>query len=151
MLKKSTCYHCGGNNLAPSYKFKDSVCHGCNKKGDLIRCCRNAQMRPNKVYMNINEVEEDPISQLYMLPSSKTKPLKRVVNIDGKEVEMEIDTGESVLVVTHTEYKRLWSPKSRPPLHVVRIKLKTYTGEMNKIYGLFEVVVNHQGKKRDYY
>ena len=104
-------------------------------------------MRPNKVYMNINEVEEDPISQLYMLPSSKTKPLKRVVNIDGKEVEMEIDTGESVLVVTHTEYKRLWSPKSRPPLHVARIKLKTYTGEMNKIYGLFEVVVNHQGEE----
>ena len=107
-------------------------------------------MRPNKVYMNINEVEEDPISQLYMLPSSKTKPLKTVVNIDGKD-EMEIDTGESVLVVTHTEYKRLWSPKSRPSLHVARIKLKTYTGEMDKIYGLFEVAVNHQGKKRDYY
>ena len=74
-----------------------------------------------------------------------------MVNIDGKEVEMEIDTGESVPVVTHTEYKRLWSPKSRPPLHVARIKLKTYTREMIKIYGPFEVVVNHQGKKRDYY
>ena len=97
--------------------------------------------------MNINEVEEDPISQLYMLPSSKTKPLKTVVNIDGKEVEMEIDTGESVPVVTHTEYKRLWSPKSRPPLHVARIKLKTYTGEMIKIYGPFEMVVNHQGEE----
>ena len=97
--------------------------------------------------MNINEVEEDPNSQLYMLPSSKTEPLKRVVNIDGKEVnvEVEIDTGESVPVVTHTEYKRLWSPKSRPPLHVARIKLKTYTREMITIYGPFEVVVNHQG------
>ena len=104
-------------------------------------------MRPNKVYMNINEVEEDPISQLYMLPSSKTKPLKTVVNIDGKEVEMEIDTGESVPVVTHTEYKRLWSPKSRPPLHVARIKLKTYTGEMIKIYGPFELVMNHEGEE----
>ena len=59
-----------------------------------------------------------------MLPSSKRKPLKTVVNIDGKVVEMEIDTGESVPVVTHTEYKRLWSPKSRPPLHVARIKLR---------------------------
>ena len=61
---------------------------------------------------------------------------------------MEIDTGESVPVVTNTEYKRLWSPKSRPPLHVARIKLKTYTGEMIKIYGPFEVVVNHQGEKK---
>ena len=82
-----------------------------------------------------------------MLPSSKTKPLKTVVNIDGKVVEIEIDTEESVPVVTHTEYKRLWSPKSRPPLHVARIKLKTYTGEMNKIYGPFEMVVNHQGEE----
>ena len=104
-------------------------------------------MRPNKVYMNINKVEEHPISQLYMLPSSKTKPLKTVVNIDGKEVEMENDTGESVPMVTHTKYKRLWSPKSRQPLYVARIKLKTYTGEMFKIYGPFEVVVNHRGEE----
>ena len=82
-----------------------------------------------------------------MLPSSRTKPLKTVVNIDGKEVEMEIGTGESVPVVTHTEYKRLWSPKSRPPLHVARIKLKTYTREMIKIHGPYEVVVNHQGEE----
>ena len=56
--------------------------------------------------MNINEVVEDPISQLYMLPSSKTKPLKTVVNIDSKEVEMDNDIGALVSVMTHTEYKK---------------------------------------------
>ena len=56
--------------------------------------------------MNINEVVEDPISQLYILPSNKTKPLKTVVNIDGKEVEMDNDIGASVSVMTHTEYKK---------------------------------------------
>ena len=59
-------------------------------------------------------LQEDPISQLYTLPSSKTKLLKTVVNIYGKEVEMEIE--ESVSVMTHKEYKRLWSPVSRQPL-----------------------------------
>ena len=97
--KKPTCYRCGGNHLAPSCRFKDSVCHGCNKKGHLIRC-RNAQRMPNKSSTNINEVVKDPISQLYMLPSSKTKPLKTLVNIDGKEVEMEIDKAASVPVMT---------------------------------------------------
>lgn len=43
--------------------------------------------------MDIHEVAEDPISQLHTLPSSKKKVLKTVVNINGKEVEMEIDTG----------------------------------------------------------
>ena len=95
--------------------------------------------------MNIHEVEEDLISQVYMLPSSKMKPLKTVVNINGKDVEMEIDTGASVSVMTHTEYKRLWSPKSRPPLHAAGVKLKMYTGGTIKIYGTCEVVVNHQG------
>ena len=143
--KKITCYCCGGNHLAPSCRFKDSVCHGCNKKGHLVRCCKNAQRRSSKSSMNIHELEEDLISQVYMLPSSKTKPLKTVVNINNKEVEMEIDTGASVSVMTHTEYKRLWSPKSRPPLHVAGIKLKMYTGCTIKIYGTCEVVVNHQG------
>ena len=95
--------------------------------------------------MNINEVVEDPISQLYMLPSSKTKPLKTVVNIDGKEVEMDNDIGALVSVMTHTEYKRLCSPKSRLPLHAARINWKTYTVETINIYGICKVVVNHQG------
>ena len=89
--------------------------------------------------MNITEVVEDPISQLYILLSSKTKLLKTVVNIDGKEVEMDNDTGALVSVMTHTEYKRLCNQKSRLPLHAARINWKTYTGEMIK------VVVNHQG------
>ena len=97
-------------------KPKDSVCLGWSKKTDLVRCCRNAQRRPNKSSTNIHDVVEDLISQLYMLPSSKTKLLKTVVNICGKEVEMEIDTGASVSLMTHTEYKRLWSPMSTQPL-----------------------------------
>ena len=100
--------------LRDKFRFKDSVCHGWNKKGNLVRCCRNAQRRPNKSSTNIHEVVEDPISQLYTLPSSKTKLLKTVVNIYGKEVEMEIE--ESVSVMTHKEYKGLWSPVSRQPL-----------------------------------
>ena len=119
--KKSTCYHCGGNHLATRCGFKDSICHGWNKKGHLVRCCRNAQRRPNKSSTNIHEVVEDPISQLYTLPSNKTKLLKTVDNINGKEVEMEIDIGASVSVITHTEYKRLWSPKSRLPLCAIGI------------------------------
>ena len=108
-------------------------------KGHLIRCCRKApQKRLIKSSTNINEVVEDPISQLYMFPSSKTKLLKTVVNIDGKEVETENDTGALVSVMTHTEYKRLCNQKSRLPLHAAKINWKTYTGEMIK------VVVNHQ-------
>ena len=42
-----------------------------------------------------------------MFPSSKTKLLKTVVNIDGKEVEMENDTGVLVSVMTHTDTHRV--------------------------------------------
>ena len=75
----------------------------------MVKCCRNVRKRQSKSSTDIHEVEENPISQVFMLPLSKTKPLKRVVNV-GKEVEMEIDTGASVSVMTHTEYKTLWSP-----------------------------------------
>ena len=36
-VKKPTYYRCGGNCLAPSCRFKDSVRRGCNKKGYLVR------------------------------------------------------------------------------------------------------------------
>ena len=41
----------------------------------------------------------------------------------------------------------LWSPKSRPPLLVAGIKLRTYTGGIIKIYATSEVLVNHQGNE----
>ena len=40
-----------------------------------------------------------------MLPSSKTKPLKTVVNINGKEVEMEIDTGTGASVCVYDTHR----------------------------------------------
>ena len=64
---------------------------------------------------------------------------------DGKEVEMENDTGVVVSVMTHTEYKRLCNQKSRLPLHAARINWKTYTGGTINIYGICKVVVSHQG------
>ena len=52
---------------------------------------------------------------------------------------MDIDKGASVPEMTRTEYKRLCSLKTRPPLYAARIKLKTYTGERRS-----KSMVNHQ-------
>ena len=69
----------------------------------MVRCCRNPRKWQSKSSTDIHEVEENSITL-------KTKLLKTVVNINGKEVEMEIDTGVPASVMTHTEYKTLWSP-----------------------------------------
>ena len=71
-VKKPTFYHCGRNHLAPSCILKDSVCHGCNKRGHLVRCCRNARKRQSKSSTDFHEVEENPISQVFTLSLSKT-------------------------------------------------------------------------------
>ena len=65
----------------------------------------------------------------------------------AKRLKWRFDTGVSVSVLTHTEYKKQWSPKSRPPLHAAGIESKTYTRDTIKIYGTCEVVVNHQGNE----
>ena len=39
--KNPTCYRCGGPHLAPSCRFKETICRFCKKKGHVEKVCRS--------------------------------------------------------------------------------------------------------------
>ena len=70
-------------------------------------------------------------------------PIKVPVQIDGRDVEMELDTGASVSVMSEKLYKQLWPGRS---LSTTPIRLQTYSKQPLDVIGSVEATVYYEGK-----
>jgi hypothetical protein len=100
--KGLTCQSCGKiGHIATKCRFKDTICHKCGKKGHLKVVCRSKPKGSGQKRRNphiIKHVQEDDDSEVqapfyYIGPQEDTYPIKLRVQIEGREVEMELDTG----------------------------------------------------------
>ena len=41
------CYRCRDSHLPSECRFKDAVCHSCNKMGHIAKACRRKKQRPS--------------------------------------------------------------------------------------------------------
>ena len=103
------CYRCGGKHQASRCKFKEYECHYCKKKGHLASVCRKKkQDRNSSKPEHMNQVTEPQSSEeereqeysLYQLSSGSSRPIAVQVSLNGKSVEMEVDTGASVSIIS---------------------------------------------------
>ena len=49
-----TGYQCGGPHLAPSCRFKETICRFCKKRG-MLRRCTSPRLTPNNLYQHQKE------------------------------------------------------------------------------------------------
>ena len=73
--------------------------------------------------------------------------MKTTLTVQGQPLEMEIDTGASVSIVSKTTWKSVWK-KGEAPLKVTKKTLKTYTGEPVPVCGKLEVWVDTPDGRR---
>ena len=152
--KELTCHRCGTpGHSAPQCRFKDRVCHKCKKKGHLAKVCRNRKpkeqpkppqrkKRPHSTVRRVGEESEDETDEsaseedIYAV-SQKGKslpPLKVQVEVDGRRVSMEVDTGAS---------KQLWSGRALDPSE---IRLQSYSKEVIPVVGSTQTKVVYEGQ-----
>ena len=62
------------------------------------------------------------------------------MDIDGKSVSMEIDTGAAISIMSQESYNELWPDRD---LKESKAKLRTYSGEYLKVLGEIETRVSH--------
>ena len=132
----SNCYRCGKSaHKAAQCPFRTAKCHNCGKTGHLRRVCRQpkppkhpgAQGGQNR--QKVQLVEEDVISEILVLYHDKLssdKPLEVDLQLEGKPLRMEVDTGAAVSLVSEETYRSLFPTV---PLQSSMTKLRTYSGE----------------------
>ena len=142
------CYRCGGKHLATVCPCREFVCHSCKKKGHLAKMCRRkgrgSNSKPKHEQTNIVEDRDDAV--MHHVDSGSHKPYRVSVNVNGKALSMEIDTGASVSVVGKETFDLIQRGVSSIRLQETPVTLKTYTGQQIALLGSVLVPVEYKGQ-----
>ena len=92
-------------------------------------------------------VDEAPVYSLFKLTNPHSKPLLVTLQMNGADLEMEVDTGAAVSVVSAETYRTLWPKELEPALHPANVKLRTYTREELPVLGTATVTVGYQDQE----
>ena len=137
-----SCYRCGkAGHVASNCRFKGAKCHKCGKTRHLQRVCRSKPKDGGKRNSrSVNRVEEEEEYCLLQLRSlQSTPPLKVMLKLEDCPVEMEIDTGAALSLVSEATFEKLW--KKKPALAPSQVRLRSYSGEPIPVVGSVEVNV----------
>ena len=118
----------------------------CGKKGHLARVCLTKKIAqrqrspppPNTNFVSSDEPAreaEEGVYTMFPLRKETFDPVFVTVNVDDHPLQMEVDTGASLSVISEATYREVWGHNS-PPLEPARIKL---TGECIPIQGARDV------------
>ena len=131
------CYHCWRTHSTATCQFKDVVCHKCNKKAHLAKVCRSKRPNQNQGSWTTHQItaDDDYVSdmseayELFNLQETRAKPLVVTVKLNNSTLDMELDTGASLSIISEKIFNSLWSTQARPKLEASSVKLHTYAKE----------------------
>ena len=166
------CKHCGKTNHKPSdCRFMTVQCNNCGKTGHISRVCRSPRKESNikagkgkfvpkytrpkstkyiasDVSMNTKTGDGDEVEELGLFMVSDRGGVQSIwidVEIEGKTVSMELDTGAAVSIMSSTAWRTLFP---RQTLKEADVALRTYTAEKMSVLGQCQVNVKVNGQKK---
>ena len=153
------CHRCGkSNHEASQCRFIDAVCRKCNKVGHIAPVCyskkksqsaqpgHNPQPRPTgssrTYYLETDQVSNsvDDLHLFAIEASSKSKPIRCEVTVEGVPLTMEVDTGAEVSIISKATQTSLF-PGLKP--RKSNVVLKTYTEQVVSVVGELSVRVQY--------
>uniref|UniRef100_A0A8R1IMM4 CCHC-type domain-containing protein n=4 Tax=Caenorhabditis japonica TaxID=281687 RepID=A0A8R1IMM4_CAEJA len=116
------CYKCGQMHWARDCKLSsNTVCRNCSKTGHLAKVCKSKRSVNNAIF----------ISQ------SSARNRNRIyhdVEIEGKKIRMQLDTGAEVTLMNLKDWMRL----NKPKLSQSKINLHSANNELINVKGQFK-------------
>lgn len=103
-----TCYRCGKTgHKADDCRFRNSECRYCKRTGHIESACRSKQRTGN-----VKVISKEEIKKIKSLTGDATIPkLLTKVDINGKQLNFELDTGACANFITDHLWKKIGSPK----------------------------------------
>ena len=86
---------------------------------------------------------------MFVVNTDRVAPFTASVVVNGAALEMEVDTGAALSLISAATCSQLWPPGMAPQLSKPSVRLRTYTGEELKLVGEAVVQVQYQRQQED--
>ena len=160
------CRNCGRTNHSrEDCRFRDATCYACGKRGHIAPACKSAPAQKflskkgtsRKSYRETaktHRLDDDKHShssedsrsgefELHFMGKSSTEPVQVQMMVNGKRLDMEVDTGAALSLISESTRKAIF-PKEK--LRPAKLSLKTYTNEPIEVTGTLNVRVQYEGQ-----
>ena len=163
------CYRCGGQHFNQDCRFKDAECRKCGKKGHIARACRSKpaatlstaqksviekqqSRRPRRQQTNLltkeypedtdSDADVDPV--LFLIYHLTPNPIRVNVQLNRTFLNMEVDTGASVSIISKDTNSKLWPSARAPPIESSDVQLQTNPGHSLPVLGTIDADVSYK-------
>ena len=149
-----SCRRCGKTHKSGECPAYGQECLKCGGKNHYAKCCLSKKQAPGKkkVHRVDLDLEEDTSSEEFILHTVSVDAVTQDncdwtedIIIHGKRINMKLDTGAQVNLLSESEYRKL---RNKPKLQRTKHKLKGYGNYDIQIIGKFVAHVEHNGKHR---
>ena len=107
------CHSCGNtSHLRKDCKFRNVVCLKCHKKGHIAKVCGlkvPLSVKAHRVEPELVHTSEDEYNGVYSVDSSHhVTPCRMTLNVGGKNITFEVDTGSGATIINEETYMNLF-------------------------------------------
>ena len=88
------------------------------------------------------------IRMMFPVHTTSCQPILLDVNINGIHVDMEIDTGASLSILSEKTNQDIAQQTDISPLEESQVTLKTYTGEVIRVLGITKVNARYDNQEQ---
>ena len=156
----SKCIRCGSSkHLADRCQFRQATCFKCNKPGHIARVCRSGgkpvglskpTSQPyqgrNTLSVDDSAEEESAIDNIsvFAVGTSQVRPILIKIAVNGTTIEMEVDTGAAVSLVSERTWMQI---RGQVKLQKADVVLRAYNHMRLKVLGEAELQVQYGGRR----
>ena len=157
-----TCYRCGnkGHTANKCHVDKHVVCHRCGKKGHMRRACRGPKRKTtpktsdskSRTVGRVDDEEDEqdsedsPFHHVRSCGVAHSPPIRIQVKLDECLVNMEVDTGASMSLMSETTFRGLWPGRDLRPS---KVRLQTYSKQSIPVVGCCSVNAEYNGQSAE--
>ena len=156
------CYRCGSSDHLANYPkcfAKTKQCNACKKIGHLTKYCLFDKSKRSTVFHVTNDDQEnfsdadpdvpvcDPEDDLVLAVhngSSKTQPIYATIQINHLPIQMMVDTGSGVTLLSKKVYDKYFLPEALESCEDQR--LSSYTDHTIEVIGKVKVSVMYKDR-----
>ena len=135
-----SCRYCGTSHAVRKCPAYGKECLKCGRKNHFSKVCRSKEVTELKEEQKVEEKENNE-ENVYQITNGRGPTLTKV-KIDGCPIDMLIDTGSDVTIISEDMWQRIGKPK----LSISSKILRQFDGSKIPLMGKCSVLLEHENK-----